>query len=133
MKQVLVTTRVKVKEDSENYESGWAASPDYQTRLVYVEPQRFEIPDQKENIEPLLKAYKQGHEGLDMPVPEQLKHYDRLAKEWQEKNQDLINEWIAKKESEMIESSVRKYYGERFISVEIHETIAMSESLTVTR
>lgn len=124
VKQVLITTLIKTEsiiDPGEFYESK-------ETRLIYTPMFTKETPSMQEFCDAGKMSMKDKKGNL-IPHAELMKAFDKLCKEHLDKNKDAINAEIDARTDEHINKTVREYYGDRFISVEIHETIGMKQSL----
>lgn len=120
VRQVLVTVNIY----KESILEPGSAYIDKETRLVYVPQFTVETPSLQDFIKEG-KATDKDDDGNLLTPAEQMRQLNKALEEYMPLNADRINREIEAKTSEHIDKTVREYYGDRFISVEIHETIGM--------
>lgn len=131
VRQVLVTTTLK-HPTLAPYDAAMDNLEPKETRLVYVP--KFQV--ETASMQDLIEAGKISKTFIDEEGNEQEKDANKFlhefmaaADEWTKENAAHINEKIEKQSEEFILDRVKKYYGDRFISVEVHRTIAIEESI----
>lgn len=134
VRQVLVTVKfvqeLQIANNPDRFiSSGCNAAPHgNETRLVYVPQFTVETPSLQDFIKEG-KATDKDDDGNLLAPAEQMRQLNKALEEYMPLNADRINREIEAKTSEYIDKSVRDYYGDRFISVEIHETIGMKQTV----